>query len=376
MSTRQRNERLPVLAIVCVAGAALIFYYLVYGGGIPGSFQKKSPETSGEAAKSLPVPSVIATDQPQRREFQRTASWFGQVEAPYSTHLRAPVDGQITTLAVADQQEVQTGDRIAMLGGPMIESHEKLLQVDIDSQKEQLKLAEQSVQRIEENVKEQLATNDQLLSAREAKQAIQGKLQKMHASLDAFRQQLVIDAPASGVFVNRQASQGELVRAGDPIGDIQDTHRLRIVARISLPDGFELEGASVSIADAREDFRAAEFQITPTTTPSGAMVLWITGPEVNARLRPGQSVNGVIAEAAKKDELAVPETAVIYGEDEKPVCFVSKADGYEKRTIKTGLTQDGWIEVISGISADDMIVTKGAFELYYKSFAEEYKPKD
>ena len=72
----------------------------------------------------------------------------------------------------------------------------------------------------------------------------------------------------------------------------------------------------------------------------------------------------------------MPEDAVVYDQEGKSFIFVKKGRGYEKRQVKTGLIKNGWIEIVSGLSKNDMLVIRGAYELFYRDFSKTYKVPD
>ena len=61
------------------------------------------------------------------------------------------------------------------------------------------------------------------------------------------------------------------------------------------------------------------------------------------------------------ERLVVPEQAVIYAGEQR-VVFLDKGEGrLQPRKIKTGVRNEGFIEVLEGLEFGDVVVTSGNF---------------
>ncbi len=77
-----------------------------------------------------------------------------------------------------------------------------------------------------------------------------------------------------------------------------------------------------------------------------------------------------------KNALALPEKALVYNEKEQACIFLATVDNYQRQAVKTGLSANGWTEIVSGIKVGDKVVTQGTYELYYQDFSKIYKVVD
>jgi RND family efflux transporter MFP subunit len=86
--------------------------------------------------------------------------------------------------------------------------------------------------------------------------------------------------------------------------------------------------------------------------------------EVNnseGRLRVGQAVNLLVETARAEDTLAIPDSAVVE-EDGRPIAFVQVGgETFQKRDLTVGLRDGNWVQVLSGVTAGERIVTQGAY---------------
>ena len=72
----------------------------------------------------------------------------------------------------------------------------------------------------------------------------------------------------------------------------------------------------------------------------------------------------------------MPRGALVYDAQETPYVFVQRGRDMVQQRVRTGLTSKGWIEILTGLSDTDQVVTQGAYELFYRNFNQVYKVAD
>jgi len=358
-----------ILAVFLIGMAVFTYWYDKSRGSVAGNFA---------SSNSSPMPrSLITTAHPALRAFTRRTSWIGTVEAKTSVELTALVAGRIEQINAEDQRRLEKGQGVMRLEGSQIEETRAKLTAMIESLGSQLDLARQTVERLKESLKTRLATKDQMAAAQDAKVRLETQLRETRLSLKTLENQTNITAPMDGIFTNRQVSVGQEVNAGQVVGDIIDTRRLRIAASLFPPQGIELQGkvATIRLSE-NQTLKGIVQRILPRALSTGAVTVWIEGPQIDTQLRPGQMVGGDIVIKVKPDTLAVPESAIVYDSQEHAYLFLSKDGAYEPLSIQVGQEQDGWVEVPSGLEKDQLVVTQGAYELFYRKFNEQFKVQD
>jgi RND family efflux transporter MFP subunit len=356
-----------LLLAASFAGTGLIYGYA------KGREANAPPVTPSSPA----VPALITTAHPQRRFFTREVPWIGVVESRASVELTAPVAGRVTRIAAEDQDRIETGRLVVQLGGPRIKGQLASDRAEIQSLASQLRLTRQTAARLERSLKAQLATRDQVAQAREALVRLKTRLRMARLSLKTLDDQVRILAPMSGIFTNRRVSPGQDVTAGQVIGEIIDTGRLRIAAALFPPPGITLQGKKTTIElDTTRLLTGFVSRVLPQASSSGAVRIWIQGPQIDRRLRPGQAVAGTLIARAVSDALAVPRSAIVYDARERPLLFVRKNGGYAAQRIRLGLMQDGWVQVLSGLEQNQRVAVQGAYELYNRNFNVQFKVED
>jgi len=320
---------------------------------------------------------LVTTARPVRRTFSLRIPWIGTVESAASVELTALAAGRIDAIEVEDQERVEAGRTVVRLGGLRIEGERARLAAEVESLRTRLDLARQKVGRLEESLRSQLVTRDQVASAKNARVDLETGLREARLQQETFAKKILIRAPVAGTFTKRRVSVGQEVDAGQVVGDIIDTAHLRIAASLFPPQSAELQGKEATIRlDEDRTLTGRVGSVLPEADPAGATVIWIKGPGIDAQLRSGATVSGNVTVALRPDALAVPESAVVYDEKEHPLLFFAKNGTYEPERVELGLTQDGWVEVLSGLEPDQLVVTRGAYELFYRTFNEQFKVAD
>jgi membrane fusion protein, heavy metal efflux system len=187
-------------------------------------------------------------------------------------------------------------------------------------------------------------------------------------------------APESGVVIERKATTGSVVNAGDELLSISDTGSLWMIAAANETDLAKLRAGQTVKVEVRA-YPGREFsgrilklgeQLDPATR---TLQIRILVPNPGGRLKPEMYAVAGIEQGARRSILTVPEEAVqdISG---VPAVFVRRsATEFEPRTVRTGVRANGEVEIAEGLSAGETVVVKGAFilksQLMRRSLEEE-----
>lgn len=176
---------------------------------------------------------------------------------------------------------------------------------------------------------------------------------------------LTLDSPASGVVLKKDALPGMAVTPGVPLFTIADLSTVWILADV-YPSEMEAaapgNGATVS-ASLRpgETFRGQVDFVYPTVTEETRTVrIRIVLPNPKGALKPGMFVH-VSLSGKGRAAVAIPRSALIQT-GERQIAFVEESPGvYAPREIQIGVSGKDWIEVLSGLSEGERVVTSANF---------------
>jgi membrane fusion protein (multidrug efflux system) len=108
-----------------------------------------------------------------------------------------------------------------------------------------------------------------------------------------------------------------------------------------------------------ERFAGTIARISPTVDPeTGTFRAEVEVPDPSRRLKPGMFARVNIVYERRDDALQLPRNAILDADGEQSV-FVVVNGKAEQRRIRTGLANNGWIEVLEGLKGDERVVVVG-----------------
>ncbi len=200
-----------------------------------------------------------------------------------------------------------------------------------------------------------------------AKEAAAAKAAYMVEALELEREDLAIKSPVAGIVSYRKAEAGEWATAGETLLTVVDTGRLYLDCLVAeqdvsvLREGMETD---VSLESIGKTVKGIVSFVAPAPESGSRayrvrLVLAETGEAIRAGLFGRAAVEGV----QRVRTMYVPKEAVS-NENGKLYVYVISADGVaEKRAVKTGLSNDEDVEILSGIAAGETVAVTNAARL-------------
>jgi cobalt-zinc-cadmium efflux system membrane fusion protein len=185
---------------------------------------------------------------------------------------------------------------------------------------------------------------------------------------------LVVPSPISGRVVTRNAAPGFLTQPGTAPApfSVADTSTMWMIANVIETDApaFKVGQPVEAKVPAYPDkvFKGHVTTVGSTIDPTTRRQLVrseIEDPE--HLLRSGMYASFVIRVGDPVRSLAVPEAGVVREGDGTMTVWTTR-DGrhFVKRTVRTGIRQDGWVQILDGLHAGETVVTDGAVFLSNK----------
>lgn len=197
--------------------------------------------------------------------------------------------------------------------------------------------------------------------ARARLRAVASNIDEARADLAANQATLEysrIVAPFAGRVLERRVDAGALAAPGTPLFVVVDDGQLRVEAAVDESRSSDVkvgDSASIETAALGGQVEGKVSEIVPSVdVASRAFLAKVDLPE-DARLRPGTFAR-VRFRVGSRPRLVVPSSAVsALGSLER--VFVVQGDTARLRMVTLGHTQPPWVEVLTGLSPDERVVS-------------------
>ena len=291
--------------------------------------------------------------QPLRRaSMVAVYSGTAPIEAHEEAEVVAKVGGEVRQIFVEEGDTVQAGQVLARLDGDRL----RLDLAEIDA----------NLRKLERDYNRQLELSQKGLVAKGTAENAKYDLDALKASYDSARLELSyteIRAPIAGVVSARHIKVGNTIKPNDPTFRVTNLDPL--IAYVHVPEKEFRKIAAKQPAEVVVDalggerFTGVIARISPTVDPqTGTFRAEVEVPDSTRHLKPGMFARVNIVYERRENALQLPRNAILDADGEQSV-FVIAGDKAEQRRIKTGLANNGWVEVTEGLKGDERVVVVG-----------------
>lgn len=317
------------------------------GGGAPGG-----GAPGGGKPMGLPVKAV----QVSMGEMLQEVTAVGSLIADESIMIRPEIDGRLVGIHFEEGQTIAKGAKLVTLDPAELQA--QLAQAQAQARTE--------LQRYE-RAKELLA---QQFVSREAVDLAKNNLDRAEAlrrEAEARLSKTEIRAPFSGTVGLRSVSPGAYVKKGDDIARLENLGAIKVDFRV--PEGYVSKlhaGQEIAVrldAFPGEAFTGRIFAVEPVVDERTRTVV-LRGRIRNdgMRLKPGMFVRVVLVTDKRQNAITVPEQAIWPIGQENFVYRVQDGKAIQTKIAITS-RRPGSVEIGTGLSAGDIVVTEGQMKL-------------
>jgi membrane fusion protein (multidrug efflux system) len=284
-----------------------------------------------------------------------TVSSTGTLLAAESVELQAEVTGKITSIAFSEGARVRKGELLVKLNDADLQARRL-------ATSHELALAERREQRIAELLDNGFVVPDDHDEALNAVQVRRAEI----AVTDAQIAKTEIRAPFDGVAGLRYVSEGALVGATTRIATLQRVDVLKMDFAIpeKYADRVRLGSAiEFAVAGRTQRFAGEVYAYDPQIDEeTRTLLIRALCPNPGGVLLPGAFANVELTLRVTEDALMVPAEALV-PDFEKAYVFVVTDGKAERRHVATGMRTDTHVQVLSGLTPGEVIVTSGLLQL-------------
>jgi len=312
----------------------------------------KPHDPRGTPAQNLPTATVRA-EVAEARKHLATEEVVGTVRARLQARIEAKVAGRIVEMLAAPGQPVKAGDLLAQL-------EVREVQARLDQALAQRDQAERDYKRFATLVEQKAVTRQEFDAAQSRERVTRAAVTEAETMLGYAR----ITAPFDGVVTRKLADVGDLAAPGKPLLELEDPAALRLEA--DVPEaliGKIRPGARmpVRVPTIDVELMGTVSEIAPAADPNSRTFGVKLDLPPTEGLRAGQ-FGRVVVPVAETMALRIPVSAVIQ-RGQLHLVFVVADQRAQMRLVKTGKRTGDDVEIASGLSPGESIVTENAASL-------------
>ncbi|GEM65280.1 cation efflux system protein [Sphingobacterium faecium NBRC 15299] len=321
------------------------------------------------------VKSYLKTIKVQKELHQLELTTTGTVKAIPNQYaeITAPFSGRVTAVHLKLGMKTKPGTPLFEIASPEFTESQKLFfQAKTAFQNASLILKRQQDLKVngvgsERDVEEAKANYEiaqkEYEHARAALQIFQIDINKL-----ILGQSLLVRSPISGEVITHDIVVGQYIKSDEPsrakIADLSQVWVVGMVKEQDLNLISKLDVAEISIAAFPDKkIKGTIYHIDEILNEDTRSVQVLVACQNSDKLlKPGLYVSVNFIEKAS-DVIFIPEKSLLQYNDQSYVLVQIGQDQYLKRPVKTGITDQGKVQVISGLKVGECIISEGAFYL-------------
>jgi RND family efflux transporter MFP subunit len=294
------------------------------------------------------------------------------VEAVRQATLSAQVPGAIVSLNVKAGDRVRAGQELLRIDASAAQQNVAGSTAQLEAAQANMRVAGKELERQKQLFQKQYISQGALDRAQAQFDAAQAQVNAQQAQTRAAQTQtgfFSVRAPFSGVVSDVPVTLGDMAMPGRPLLTLHDPSALRVSA--AVPQSM-IEGVRQQIKTVRYEIAghtsvsAAHVQLLPSVDPvTHTAQLRMALPAGVEGLAPGMFARvwvpvTPLAPNAKDARVFLPLTAIVRRAEMTGV-YVMDAQGQPRlRQVRLGRTTGQTVEVLSGVSAGEQVVTEPA----------------
>jgi len=313
-----------------------------------------------------PPPETVSSAVARGEEWETTIRAVGSLEAVQGVMVASELSGRVM--------------EIAFEPGAMVSAGDLLVQLDILSERAQLKAAEAAATLAKINFDRQAKLLDKKVTARADYDAAEANREEATAQVDAIRATInkkTIRAPFAGRLGIRLVNLGQIINDGEPIVTLQRLDPIFVNFLLPQQELSRVEkGYTVRLtynANAGRTITGTITTINPEIdSATRNFRLQATVANSDELLRPGMYAEVAVVLPEKKKVLAIPATAVLYAPYSDSVFVIEEQRDEKKGTsgkalrqqfVRLGERRGDFVAVESGLAEGETVVSTGVFKL-------------
>ena len=344
------------------------------------AFSSGCAKSAQEEGAAVDVPTIVAdVGKVTRQDLVAQLVVRGTIAALPNEDVRisALVPGRVMMLHVAEGDAVAAGQVVAEIDPRPLEDQKRQADAAVSQARAALENAKSNLDRTDRLFKRGIAAGKEVEDARAQQATAEASVETALAALDTATRQLSrakVTTPIAGRVVKRLVNVGEQVdgTAAQPLVEVANVDVVEFAAAVPSE---QLAAVRVGqkadiVTDAYGDraFAGAVIAIAPAVDPAtNAALARIRVRNPGAALKVGMFAQARIAVGEHQGVLTVPPSAVERNESGEATVYVVTGGMAQRTVVKTGLETSEAVEVLSGVSEGQSVLTSSVHGLGEKA---------
>ncbi len=339
--------------------------------GIAAFYSCSSSDKEAEANISPVSVEIYSPAQATQEGFYLS----GEVTAKQTANISTRMMGYVNKIYVKPGDKVSTGQLLVSISSDDILAKKAQVQAMITEAEAAAKNSKRDLERFTILHAQNSVSDKELENVTLQNTSMDAKVQMARQQMNEVNAMLAytnIRAPFSGVITQKMMDEGSMANPGMPILAIEQSGELQIIA--SVPENYipfvkvgDIAKIEIKSLDVTIDGRVSE--LSPSAFRTGgqyAMKLAIETKD-KENIRSGMYVNILIpneTEESITSKIMLDKSSIVYRDQLTGVYVIDDQSQANLRWVRLGKNIGDQVEVLSGLSQNDKIVSKSESKLY------------
>jgi RND family efflux transporter MFP subunit len=314
---------------------------------------KLDPQVEDETkAKSVTVTPLLAGT------FQHFVEVQGTVDALNNVLVTPQMGGAVTAVYVREGDFVKQGAVIARVD-------DSILKQSMEELKNQQSLATTLFEKQKNLWDQKIGTELQYIQAKNNVEALERRM----ATLNTQMSQTRILSPIGGVVDKVNVKVGEMAAPGMGVVRVVNLSSLKIVAKVADTYAASVKKGDmvkIKFPDINQEYTARVNFVSTTVDPLSRTFTIEAKLPANNAIKPNMLAQVLINDVTKNNALVIDQN-LVQSTERGMVVYVAVEEGGKKvarsKTVTTGQSYNGKIEILDGLAVGDQLITLGYQEV-------------
>ena len=338
-----------ILILVVVLLAALIIFRLMHK----------------EAVIEEETRPMVGTELPAEKDIVVKTEAIGTLEPEQEVSVMPKMAGEVTSVQFALGDRVEEGQALITIHSDALDS----LKIAVDSAKIQMTDAQTALQRTQALAATGAVSQQQLEAAQSAAKSTKLAYENAQTQLKLQTEYTTVTAPIAGVIETKNVSEHDQASPAMPICTINGGNGMSVTFGVTGHLHKSLKtGDTVEIVKDQEHLTGRVTEINDKVSAASGLFpckasVSLPGSLSAPALTNGERAKVILVSDHAEKAMTIPIASIFYA-DGVPYVYVLKENHAVRTDIETGLFDDTSMQVISGITAEDQVITTWSNEIF------------